>query len=502
MQYTDLLILLFAIFIIGPFILPILRFASEKLMLFTSILILIAVNIIVWLFAPAVFGGEVIVLWLGDWALVNGIPIGISIVLDKPALIMSIIFAFLALMAMIHSLGYIKKSKDKMSYAMLLIFLTFGIIGMVITGDLFNLYVFLEITALSAYILTAFILGKEELEASFKYQVLGTVSSLMILFSIGLVFLSTGHLNMAMVATVFIERGMLAVDYAALGIFIGGFALKAALVPFHIWLLDAHPAAPSPISALLSGVVIKAGMFAMVRIIFTMFGFSETIGSILMVIAIASIFIGTVLAVVQDNVKRMLAYSSVAQMGYIALAFSFGTVFGIVGGFFQIITHALAKGALFMSIGSVISVTHTKSMKKMGGLLDEMPVSTVGFMIGGLSIVGIPILTGFWSKISIATAGIHEGEYLIIGIIILTSVVTLAYYSNAFKSVFLGKKSEHLEKMPIIKESLIMAIPIILLTIMTILIGIVPEPILNILYGAAEQLINQEQYIYNVLGGN
>ena len=240
----------------------------------------------------------------------------------------------------------------------------------------------------------------------------------------------------------------------------------------------------------------------MVRIIFTMFGFSETIGSILMVVAIASIFIGTVLAVVQDNVKRMLAYSSVAQMGYIALAFSFGTVFGIVGGFFQIITHALAKGALFMSIGSVISVTHTKSMKKMGGLLDEMPVSTVGFMIGGLSIVGIPILTGFWSKISIATAGIHEGEYLIIGIIILTSVVTLAYYSNAFKSVFLGKKSEHLEKMPIIKESLIMAIPIILLTIMTILIGIVPEPILNILYGAAEQLINQEQYIHNVLGGN
>jgi len=500
MQYTDLILILFAVFIIGAFTLPIIRFMSDRLMSLVGILILIIINIIIWLFTPTVFGGEVIVFWLGGWVPVNGIPIGINIVLDQPALIMAIIFAFLALMAMIHSLSYIKKSKDKLSYYMLLLFLTLGIIGMVITGDLFNLYIFMEITALSAYSLTAFMLGKEELEASFKYQVLGTLSSLMILFSIGLVLLSTGHLNIASVASVFIERGMTPVDYAAFGLLLGGFGLKSALVPFHIWLLDAHPAAPSPVSALLSGVVIKAGMFVMVRLIFIMFGFSETIGNILMVVAIASIFVGTLLAVVQDNVKRMLAYSSVAQMGYIALAFSFGTVFGIVGGFFQIITHALAKGALFMSVGSVLTNVHTKSMKEMGGLLDEMPVSAIGFMIGGLSIVGVPILTGFWSKLTIATAGIHEREFLIVGIIILTSVITLAYYSNAFKMVFLGEKSEHLKKVPTIKESFIMAIPIILLTIVTIAIGIAPEPVIELLYSAAGQLINQGQHIQNVLG--
>jgi multicomponent Na+:H+ antiporter subunit D len=492
--------MLFAVFIIGAFMLPIIRFVSDSLMSFAGILTLIIVNIIIWLFAPAVFRGEVIVSWLGGWAPVNGIPIGINIVLDKPALIMAIIFAFLALMAMIHSLSYIKKSKDKISYYMLLLFLTLGIIGMVITGDLFNLYIFMEITALSAYSLTAFMLGKEELEASFKYQVLGTVSSLMILFSIGLVLLSTGHLNIASVASTFIERGMTSVDYVAFGLLLGGFGLKSALVPFHIWLIDAHPAAPSPVSALLSGVVIKAGMFAMVRLIFIMFGFNETVGNILMVVAIASIFVGTLLAVVQDNVKRMLAYSSVAQMGYIALAFSFGTVFGIIGGFFQIITHALAKGALFMSAGSVITATHTKSMKEMGGLFDEMPFSTIGFMIGGLSIVGVPILTGFWSKLTIATAGIHERMFLIVGIIILTSVITLAYYSNAFKMIFLGEKSEHLKKITI-KESFIMALPIILLTIVTLVVGIAPEPVIELLQGAADQLINQEQYIQNVLGG-
>ncbi|RKY79836.1 NADH/ubiquinone/plastoquinone (complex I), partial [candidate division KSB1 bacterium] len=311
------------------------------------------------------------VYYVGGWEPVKGIPIGISMVADGLSVLMLMIINFIALMVSIYSIEYMKQYTDKAKYYILFLLMIAGLNGVVLSGDLFNMFVFLEISAIASYSLVAFGIGAEELEASFKYQVLGGTASAFILFAIAIVYRITGTLNMADVSKVISTTGLnSAVMFSAL-LFFAGFSLKAALVPFHAWLPDAHPSAPAPISAMLSGVVIKVlGIYALIRVFFNIYGIGtfNSILSMMLIFGLISMVFGGILAVGQKDLKRMFAYSSISQIGYIIFALGLGTKLGYFAAVFHLINHAAFKSLLFLDSGAIVYRTETRDLEKMGGL--------------------------------------------------------------------------------------------------------------------------------------
>ena len=262
---------------------------------------------------------------IGGWEAIGKIPIGIYFVLDGLSIFMLLIINLIGFLSGFYAISYIKKYTAENNFYALFSLMVAGMNGVVLTGDLFNLFVFLEIAVIASYALVAFGVEKEELEASFKYQVLGGMASLFILFSIGLLYWNTKTLNIADIATI-VKTG----TYNKILIFsqlvlIAGFGLKAAIIPFHAWLPDAHSSAPSPISSMLSGVLIKAiGIYALIRLFFNMFSISYEVALALTTLGVLSMIIGSLLAIGQWDIKRMLAYSSISQVGYIIMGLGIG----------------------------------------------------------------------------------------------------------------------------------------------------------------------------------
>jgi len=318
-----------------------------------------------------------------------------------------------------------------------------GMNGLVLAADLFQVYLFLEVAAIASYALVAYGLEYEELEASFKYLMLSVVASAAVLIAISLIFGLTGGVGFAAVA-----EGLRALDSrAAVGfcsaLFIFGFGLKAALVPFHAWLPDAHPSAPAPISAILSGLLIKvSGVYALTRIFFNVFGLTPALSEVLMWTAMVSIVVAALLAVGQPDMKRMLAYSSISQVGYIVLGIGLGTPLGIAGGLFHLFNHAVAKGLLFLNSGAVQRATGTRELDQMGGLAKRMPLTAGTSLVGSLSIAGVPPLAGFWSKLLIIIALVQARQGTLAVLAVLASVITLWYYLILQRKAFFGKLEE------------------------------------------------------------
>ncbi|GAG91324.1 unnamed protein product, partial [marine sediment metagenome] len=264
--------------------------------------------------------------------------------------------------AMLFSTRYMEQYTAKAKYLSLFMLMVAGMNGVVLSGDIFNLFVFLEIASIASYALVGFGCEHEELEASFKYMVLGSIGSTFVLFAVALVYGNTGSLNMAYISKAIAGSGINPGLAFALGLFITGFGLKAALVPFHAWLPDAHPSAPAPISAMLSGVLIKAlGIYALARVLFNVFGISVQLGWILIVLGILSMVAGAFLAIGQWDIKRLMAYSSISQIGYVILGLGLGGLIlakgdnlawaslAILGGLFHLVNHAVYKSLLFLT---------------------------------------------------------------------------------------------------------------------------------------------------------
>ena len=430
--------------------------------------------------------------WLPPW--------GINLVLDGLSLLMLIIINLVAFLAILYSVSYMKKFTAKSAYYGLFLLMLAGMNGVVLTGDFFNLFVFLEIAAIASYALVAFGVEAEELEASFKYMVMGSVASVLILFSIGLIYSLTGSLNMAHVGTILQGQNGNLISFSMI-LFLAGFGLKAAIMPFHAWLPDAHPSAPAPISAMLSGVLIKAlGVYAILRIFFNVFGMNIQLSWILMILGALSMVGGGLLALQQDDFKRLLAYSSISQIGLIMLGVGCGNYWGILGALFHLFNHASFKALLFLNSGAVEYSTGTRELKKMGGLSKVMPFTGATSAIGSLSISGIPPLNGFWSKLFIIMGLVYSGRYVLAVITILVSVLTLAYYLKVQRYAFFGKLGEGLEK---VKEAPpLMCASMVALAIICIGVGIFFYPIMKIILEPAVHVLQEgARYSSLVLGG-
>jgi len=397
---------------------------------------------------------------LGGWPT----PVGIDMRLDALATLLLLAVNIVGVAVSLYSVDYMRRFTARSHFYSLFLLMVTGMNGVILAGDLFNLYVFLEVAAVASYSLVAFGCAHEELEASFKYIVLGTLSSALILTGVALVYGITGTLNMAHIAARITEIGMNTPLLLAFGLFICGFAFKSALVPFHAWLPDAHPAAPAPVSAMLSGVLIKAiGIYVLARLAFNVFGISDNELSMLRWLGLLSMVVGGFLAVGQKDIKRLFAYSSISQVGFMVLGLGLGTPLGLVGGLYHLVNHALFKPLLFLNAGAVEYATGTRNLKKLGGLNRKLPVTAATSMVGSMSIAGIPPFNGFWSKLIIVLACIESGYYGFALAAVLVSIVTLAYQLKVQRMAFFASLPEALKDVR--REPPMMALAMILLAI-------------------------------------
>jgi multicomponent Na+:H+ antiporter subunit D len=370
-------------------------------------------------------------------------PIGIAMVLDGLTSFMLVTVNLVAFCISVFSVNYMRKYTSKWKFYSLFLLMLAGMNGVIVTGDLFNLFVFLEIASVASYALVAFGTEKHELEAAFKYAMMSTVGSLFILLGIVLMYSYTSTLNMADMANVLAQKGGGNITLMVSVFFIMGFGLKAALVPFHAWLPDAHPSAPAPISAMLSGVLIKSlGIYALCRIFFNVLGFTPAISEIFLVLGTLSMVIGVFLAIGQWDFKRLLAYHSISQIGYVILGIGLGTPLGIFGGLFHLFNHSIFKSLLFLNSGAVEYSTGTRDLKEMGGLASKMPVTGTTSFIASMSIAGIPPFNGFWSKLIIIIACVQAGRYGYAMWAVIASVLTLASFMKVMKYAFFDRLKE------------------------------------------------------------
>jgi multicomponent Na+:H+ antiporter subunit D len=439
---------------------------------------------------------------VGGWVPVGGIPVGISIVVDGLTVLMLLVVNITGFIAALYSIPYLSQYTDRDKYYTLFLLLIAGLNGVVVSGDLFNLFVFLEITAIAAYALVAFGVGAEELEASFKYQVLGGIASLFILLAIAMLYQMTRTLNLADMSRVIQNMPEKIPLFFISVFFLAGFGLKAALIPFHAWLPDAHPSAPAPVSAMLSGVVIKVlGVYAMCRVFFNVLGVTQDLMLVLRIMAVASMIFGVYLALGQWDFKRLLAYHSISQVGYVVLGIGLGTPLGIAAGLFHLVNHTAFKALLFLNAGAVEYSSGTRDLKRMAGLGRLLPVSAWTSLVASFSIAGIPPFSGFWSKLFIVIACLQAGQPVLAAFAILGSIMTLASFLKVRRYAFSDpeKTGFKIKRKTPRCMSLAMLVLAVFCTVMGLLF--LPSVKAGLLGPAADVLVEGVGYAGRALGG-
>jgi len=495
----------FLTMILGRFITGIPRYLALATLLFLAFTSF-------WLLITAGTGSSVYT--LGGWEPVNGVPIGLYLIHDGFSALVLCIISFIGLMSVIYSMTYMNKYTSGNYFYALFCLMTAGMNGVVLSGDIFNIFVFLEISAISAYALVAFGVGKNELEATLKYQVLGAVASFMILFAIGFIYWKARTLNIADIRVAFSEGHDRSYYLLVQLMLLTGFGLKAAIIPFHSWLPDAHSSAPSPISAMLSGVLIKAvGIYVIIRLFFNMFEITEGMATMITTLGALSMVVGTFLAYVQWDIKRLLAYSSISQMGYVVMSVGIGMLLmargirsdvaalAITGGIFHMINHAAFKGLLFLNAGAIEYSVGTRDLREMGGLAKAMPVTSATSFAASLSISGIPPFNGFFSKLIIIVAAVMGRFYFLAALAALVSIITLAYFMKfqryAFYNMDPGKIKKEIREVPVP-----MLLSMITLAVACLLLSLLALPGIreSVLSPATDILMDQLKYSSQIIG--
>ena len=386
---------------------------------------------------------------LGGWPP----PIGIELRIDAlNALILLIVSGIGSVVAPYARNSLLLEYVEDRSYMFYCAFLLClcGLMGVAVTGDAFNLFVFLEISSLSSYVLIGLGFDRRALTASYQYLIMGTIGATFIVISIGLLYQATGTLNMADIAQRLPEHGYDRTVIAAFAFLVIGVALKMALFPLHQWLPNAYSYAPSTVSAFLAATATKVSVYILLRFLFTVFGVQFSFDILptavpLTILAILAMFIPSIVACFEHNVKKVLAYSSVAQIGYMVLGIGFVTMTGLTAGILHLFNHALMKGALFLVLGAVFYRIGSCNIDRMAGLARTMPWTMAAFVGGGLSLIGIPMTAGFISKWYLIQAAIEKGWWHIAVLIVASSLIAVIYIWRVIESAYFREPPEDLQ---------------------------------------------------------
>jgi multicomponent Na+:H+ antiporter subunit D len=389
-----------------------------------------AVAIAAALFAQTA-GGEVISYAIGNWPPPWGIEYRIDAANAFVLLLVSLVGLIVALYSPRSIAAEIPEEQHYLYYTMYSLCLA-GLLGMAATGDAFNIFVFIEIASLSSYVLIAMGRDRRAAMASYQYLIMGTIGATFFIVGVGLLYLATGTLNLADMATRVAEVSDQRAVRAGLAFITVGISLKLALFPLHLWLPNAYAYAPSVVTALLAATATKVAIYVLLRFYYTVFGADFVfgtlpVGKVLLALSIVAMFVASLVAIFQQDVKRMFAYSSVAQIGYITLGIGMGSESGLVAALVHLFNHAITKGALFLLLGGIALRVGAVRFDRIAGLGRVMPLTSFGVVIGGLSLIGVPATVGFVSKWSLVLAALEQGAWWLALLIVLSSLLALAY---------------------------------------------------------------------------
>ena len=458
---------------------------------------------LICLIKPVMLGGEIIAYWMGNRAIAGGYAIGIALEVDALSLFFGLLIATAVFVSCLYSIRYMVHDDCVPQYYTLYCMLAGGVLGLVLSGDIFNMFVMVEILTFAAVALTAFrtkVYGA--LEAAFKYLVVGCMGSTAILAGVIMLYAQYHTLNLAQLATLIPGTMNNATKLAFAFLYIG-FSTKAFIVPFHPLAADAHGAAPASISVLISGVLTKSGIYGIIRITYFLFQ-SMGLGTmqfLLVFIGSVSMFVCVTMALAQHDFKRLLAYHSISQIGYVLAAVGLASGLGFSAGLYHAMNHTLFKGLLFLAAGAVLHETGTTDLGKLGGLSKKMPHTTVLFLVGAFSISGVPPFNGFASKWMIYQAtyqrAVETGNigFLAVTIVaLITSVLTLASFVKVTQSVFFGQLPAEYENVKEVPFGMRLAMGI--LAALCILTGLFPRFVTTYLTEpAANAILNVGNYI-------
>ncbi len=435
------------------------------------------------------FISEVIAGWRPPW--------GINLVLTPFTAFLALMVSVLGFTIWLYGFRFKRTLKGGVVkyYEILQMMMIAGSIGVIITGDIFNMFVFIEIVGITAYSLTAFYRNRDGAEAGFKYLFIGSLASSFLLLAILIIYTQTGTLNMAQIAERMHDVPQ-SMKVTSLIFFLVALGIEAEMFPLNGWAPDAYSQAPSPTSATFAAVVSVAGVYALVRVVFTLFDLPG-VHNYLIVMGFVTMAVAEIAAIAQKNLKRMLAYSSVGQVGLVLIAFGIGSKLAIFGAIFLMLNHAVIKSLLFMTASYFIYNTDDKRLVAMNGIHKRLPYVSALFSIGAFAIVGFPPFSGFWSKFYILVSAADEKMiYLIVGILLIT-IVELVYYLRTVGRIYFAKEEvEEASHKPSVNALVAMTA----LVAFIIIIGIYPDLITGYLNDAASSLWDKANYIQQVLG--
>jgi multicomponent Na+:H+ antiporter subunit D len=464
--------------IISPLLAAFLVLLTRKYKIVLATVSIITSIVFTLTLSSRVLSSDKIAYHLGGW---RG-PLGISLVIDGLSFFFSLIALGLGLLVIIYSIP--ERSYGRTYYFLLLVSLS-SMIGVIYTADIFNMYVFYELLSLTMYLLIAYPKTGVTLRASFNYLIMGGVGLSFFLLGVGFLYAMTGtldifHIAEKLPAAFNSSTRMVLMSFVLIAT---GMGIKIAVFPLHGWLPDAHSMAPSPVSALLSGVTVKIGIYCLIRVVYTVFSaemfFLINSHNILMVLGVVSLLFGASMALAQKDLKRLLAYSTINQLGIVLIGLGIGTELGLTGALFHILNHAIMKSTLFFCAGIMIAETGTREVQGLNGFGRQQPAITFAFIIASLGMIGIPPVNGFTSKWLICLAAVEAGYVVLVAIILMASAIAAAYYFRVIQVLLnVPLKQDpmpgHEGEQMIHRGNLFRSWPIYILAVGCLLLGLLP----------------------------
>ena len=463
-----------------------------SLLLFSFIATLVGIWRLTWAYIVAIIGMAIALVaagagffrvlsegelhhYLGGWPP----PFGIEYVLDHLSAFMAVIVVFIGFIAVIYPpvAGLYHAPRKGVPMYGLILLLIAGLVGVIVTGDLFNLFVFLEIYSLASYALIT-LGGDRAVVASFRYLVLGTIAGSFYLLGVGFIYFSTGTLNMADAAQLLPPLYGSPTIMAAVALIVIGMGIKMALFPLHVWLPDAHSYAPPVIAAVLAAIQIEVAAYVVIRMLLTVFQpqyFIEVlpVTTVIGWIAAVGIIFGSVMAIAQREFKRMLAYSTVAQVAYIGLGIGLANPLGLIGGLLHILNHAFMKSCLFLVAGGIRYQTGLHEIPQFAGLGRKMPLMMAAFTAAALSMVGIPPTCGFFSKWYLVLGSIDANNWVFVAVILTSSLLTAVYFFRMIEKLYAVPSSSDAAMEQATEPSARILVPILILAGGVVVLGLI-----------------------------
>lgn len=438
-----------------------------------------------------VWDGSELAYKFGGWAP----PWGIEYRVDQLNAMVLLLVSLVAAVVLPYSWRSIEKeiepTQRPLFYTSLLLCLA-GLLGITITGDAFNLFVLLEISSLATYNLISMGRDRRALTASFQYLIMGTIGATFILIGVGILYALTGTLNMADLSTRIAALGESRALQAAFGFLVVGIGLKLAMFPLHLWLPNAYTYAPSAVSAFVAATATKVAVYVLIRFFYTIFGGSFSFSAmhvqwLLLPVSLFAIVFTSIVAMFQHNIKRMLAYSSVAQIGYMLLGISLLNVSGLTAALVHLFNHGLMKGALFLAMGALAWRLGDTSFKNLAGVGRRMPWTMGAFVVGGLSIIGIPGTAGFISKWYLIVAALEKDWWPVIVVILVASLIAVVYIWRVVEIAFVSESPKN--NVAVSEAPLSLLAPTWILAFSNIYVGVNSSIISQLATGAATALM-------------